>query len=117
MDHLVLDIGGQVGALAIYVPAERDGDEIEISPAGSAPGSLGGPASPGGPDAPGPPGPPGQRGRTHNVVRPRLAGPALRYAAVFPSLAEGEYTVWRDTATAAGTVTVYGGRVAEYHLD
>jgi hypothetical protein len=102
MDHLVLDIGGQVGALAIYVPAERDGHEIEISPAASAPGGPGGP---------------GQRGRTHNVVRPRLAGPALRYAAVFPSLAAGEYTVWRDTATAAGTVTVHGGRVAEYHLD
>jgi hypothetical protein len=27
-----------------------------------------------------------------------------------------EYTVWRDTATAAGTVTVLGGRVTEFRL-
>jgi hypothetical protein len=102
MDHLVLEIGGQVGALAIYAPADRDGHEIEISPAGSAPGA---------------PGQHGQRGRTHNVVRPRLAGLAIRYAAVFPSLDAGEYTVWRDASAAAGTVTVHGGRVAEFHLD
>ena len=53
----------------------------------------------------------------HNVVRPRLTGPPTVHAAVFPGLTAGEYTVWRDAATAAGTVTVLGGLVTEFHLD
>jgi hypothetical protein len=89
-DNLVLDIGGAVGALAIYAPAGRSGHEIEISPAGY------------------------DEHRTHNVVRPRKTGPAARYAAVFPGLRAGEYTVWRDATTPAGTVTIHGGSVAEF---
>jgi len=90
--HLVLDIGGDVGALAIDTGPGRDGTEIEISPAGS-------------------------QQRVHNVVRRRPAGPVTRYAAVFPALAAGEYTVWRNDAAPAGTVEVHGGRVAEFRLD
>ena len=91
MDHLVLDIGGDVGALAIYALAGLDGREVEISPAGSG-------------------------RRVHNVVRPRLTGPPTVYVAVFPGLTAGKYTVWRDAATAAGTATVLGGRVTEFRL-
>jgi hypothetical protein len=90
MDHLVLDIGGDTGALAIYAPAGCSGHEIEISPAGD------------------------HRDRTHNVVRVRKTGPATSYAAVFPGLRAGEYTVWRDATTPAGTVTIHGGSVAEF---
>ena len=53
----------------------------------------------------------------HNVVRRRPSGPVIRYAAIFPAMAAGEYTVWRDAAAPAGTVVIHGGRVAEFRLD
>jgi len=90
-DNLVLDIGGDTGALVIHAPADRDQAEIEISPAGS--------------DA-----------RSHNVVRARAAGGGTRYAAVFPALPAGDYVVWQDAAAAAGTITVHGGQVASFRL-
>ncbi|MGH3167686.1 MAG: hypothetical protein ACRDN0_17580, partial [Trebonia sp.] len=67
-DYLILDIGCDIGALAIYAPPGDAGREIEISPVSGPPH------------------------RTHNVVRPRHAGHATRYAAVFPSLPAGPYT-------------------------
>ena len=91
-DTLLLDIGGDTGALAIYANADRDGTEIEISPVHDG------------------------HARTHNVVRARQAGPAVRYAAVFPALPAGDYTVWSDAVTPAGAVCVDGGRVAEFRL-
>ena len=91
-DNLILDIGAGVGALAIYTAADRDGTEIEISPAGD------------------------HRTRSHNVVHPRTTRSAIRYAAVFPALAAGGYTVWRDETTPAGTITVHGGEVTQFHL-
>jgi hypothetical protein len=91
-DHLVLDIGGDTGALAIYAPPARAGREIEISPVSGPPR------------------------RTHNVVRPRRTGHGTRYAAVFPSLAAGSYTVWADDTTPAGTVTILGGQIAQFQL-
>jgi hypothetical protein len=90
-DNLVLDIGGDTGALVIYAPANRDQAEIEISPAGS--------------DA-----------RSHNVVRARAAGGGTRYAAVFPALPAGDYVVWQDAAAAAGTITIHGGQVTSFRL-
>jgi hypothetical protein len=91
-DNLVLDIGADVGALAIYTAADRDGAEIEISPAGD------------------------HQARSHNVVHPRTTRSGVRYAAVFPALAAGDYTVWRDEATPAGTITIHGGNVTQFHL-
>ena len=35
-----------------------------------------------------------------------------RYAAVYPSLPAGLYTVWRDERSPAATVTVAGGQVS-----
>jgi hypothetical protein len=89
---LVLDIGGQTGALAIYAGVDRDGTEIEVSPAGA------------------------DRARAHNVVRPRQAGKSACHAAVFPALPAGDYTVWNDADTRAGTVTIKGGHVTEFRL-
>jgi hypothetical protein len=88
--YAVLDIGGDIGALVLYGPAELRGVEIEISRAGAA--------------------------RTHSLVRERrIAGGAPAYAAVYPGLAAGDYTIWRDADTPAGTVVVNGGQVAGFH--
>jgi hypothetical protein len=87
---VVLDIGGNAGALIIYTPGEMDGAEIEVS-------------------ARHPPGPP-----THALVRERRAAGGC-HAAVYPALPAGDYTIWRDRLTPAGAVTVRGGAVTRYH--
>jgi hypothetical protein len=122
-DNLVLDIGGDTGALIIHTAAHRDQAEIEISPAGpgrararNAPGTD---SVPGTGNVPRTGNVPGTDNvpRTHNVVRRREAAGGVRYAAVFPSVAAGDYVVWRDDDTPAGTVTVRGGAVASFRFD
>jgi hypothetical protein len=93
VDNLILDIGADTGALIIHAAADRDQAEIEISPAGS------------------------EQARAHNIVRRREAVSGPVYAAVFPALTAGDYVVWRDSASPAGTVVVRGGRVASFRLD
>ncbi len=85
---VVLDLGPGVGALVLHAPPELDGREIEISPAGGAP----------------------QR-RTHSQVRARKVGSGTQYAAVYPQLAAGDYTIWADDRTAVAAVTITGGQV------
>ena len=72
---VIMELGADVGALILYTPAEMDGEEIEISC--DEPGELG-------------------SGRTHSQVRPRHMPGETRYAAVYPGLPAGRYTVWRD---------------------
>ena len=48
------------------------------------------------------------------MVRERGTAAGKSYAAVYPGLAVGAYTVWRDHDTPAGTVTIDGGRVTRY---
>jgi hypothetical protein len=84
---VVLELGPGVGALVLHTPQELDGREIEISPAG-------------------PPGP-----RTHSQVRPRHTAGGTQYAAVYPQLASGDYTIWKDDRTPASTVTINSGQV------
>jgi hypothetical protein len=89
---VALDVGSGRGALIIY-PDERYRDrEIEISYAV------------------------GDGRRVHTGVHERStdAGPVL--TAIFGSLPAGEYVVWEDETTAAATVTVLDGKVAELHL-
>ena len=93
VDNLILDIGADTGALIIHAAADRDQAEVEISPAGR------------------------EHARSHNLVRRREAVSGAVYAAVFPALAAGDYVVWRDADTAAGTVVVHGGRVASFRLN
>jgi len=90
---VVLDLGPGVGALILNTPPQLSGHEIEISQAGL----------------------PGAR-RTHSQVRKRQAGGRTGYAAVYPDLAAGRYTIWRDEVTAIGTVEVTGGSVAVFDL-
>jgi hypothetical protein len=83
---VVLNIGGDIGALILYAPAAMDGQEIEISrrPGGS---------------------------RRHTVVRHRDTSAADDYAAVYPDLPAGDYTVWLDDRNQAMTTTITGGSV------
>lgn len=85
---VLLDIGADTGALILHAPAELNGVEIEISPNGV-----------------------GDAARTHSRVRERRVGATVRYAAVYPGVPSGTYTVWRDEVTPATTVTVTGGSV------
>ena len=90
-DSLVLDIGGDIGALVIHADAALAETEIEISPAGR-------------PDTK----------RTHNVVHARHNRNGIRYSAVFPDVPAGDYVIWRDATTQDTTVTVRGGQVTEF---
>ena len=85
---VVLEIGPGIGALILYTPAEMDGEEIEIS-CDDEPGAR----------------------RTHSQVRPRHMPTVTTYAAVYPGLRAGQYTIWRDEHSPAATVTVAGGQV------
>lgn len=93
MDTLVLDIGGDVGALVLVAGPDLAEQEIEISPGTDA-------ATP----------------RSHNVVHARQGAGEVAYTAVFPSVPAGGYTVWHRDGTPHAMVTVNGGQVTEHHL-
>ncbi|MGA8115518.1 MAG: phospholipase [Actinocatenispora sp.] len=88
---VVLDIGGDIGALVVHTDATELGREIEISDATR-------------PEAP----------RTHSAVRERIIGARSSHCAVYPQVPAGRYLLWDDADTPAGEVTVTGGRVTEY---
>lgn len=91
---VVLDIGGEVGAAAIYVPASLAGDEIEIR----------------GVDEP-------WRGK-HVAVRERVLPDRTVWAALFPALNQGRYEIRvkeGDPAGPTGSVDVSGGHVTVQH--
>jgi hypothetical protein len=85
---VVLELGPGAGALVLHTAAAQDGDEIEISLADAA----------------------GRR--THSMVRPRHVAGTTVYAAVYPDLPPGDYTIWAGPAAvasarvAAGAVTM-----------
>ena len=88
---VVLELGADVGALILVTPAELDGREIEIS-RDAAPGAR----------------------RTHSRVRPRHMAAGARYAAVYPDVPAGTYTIWADEHHPAGRVVIAGGRVTSW---
>jgi hypothetical protein len=88
---VVLQLGGNIGALILEAGPERLGAEIEISPVGGCP-------------------------RTHSMVRERLVAPRPRHDAVYPDLPAGHYTVWRDAETPAATVEIRGGEITWHTL-
>jgi hypothetical protein len=93
---VVLELGAGVGALVLFTPAELDGREIEISPEVAVTSR-----------------------RTHSMVRPRHMGTVTKYAAVYPDLAAGTYTIWAGRHGAsqhgpAGRVVITGGRVTNW---
>jgi len=91
MDSLVLDIGGTVGALVITTGPDLAEEEIEISP-GLDPTAH----------------------REHNVVHARRnRDVVMAYAAVFPAVQAGEYTVWNLDGSPYTVITVHGGQVTQ----
>jgi hypothetical protein len=89
---VVLDIGDGVGALVVRMPASLAGTEIEICPAGEDHAA---------------------RTRSHVAVIGRPAASGTAHTAVFPSLLEGRYELYRkpDGPTQL-TVDVVGGEVS-----
>jgi hypothetical protein len=85
---VVMELGADIGALVVYTPAGLNGREIEISRD----------------DDPGAP-------RTHSRVRPRHMTTVIRYAAVYPSLRAGQYTIWSDDENPAAVASIAGGQV------
>jgi hypothetical protein len=84
-----VDIGGDIGVLVVYVNSALLGGEIEISLRGST-----GPM-------------------THAVVRERRLPQGSRFAAVFPGLRSGEYTLHPFGSKPARDVTVTASKVNE----
>jgi len=88
---VVLNIGGDIGALIVHTPGSLHGHEIEVSPVAD-------PAA-----------------RTHAAVRARYVRGGVTWCVVLDRLPAGRYVVWRDPHTAQAEVEVAGGAVAEYH--
>jgi hypothetical protein len=84
----VLDIGGEVGALLLFMPADLAGAEIELQPLAGGP-------------------------RTHTGVHARRVGDAVVHAALYPALAAGSYAVLLPGDPDRLTVLIEGGRVTE----
>jgi len=86
---VMVDVGPGAGALVIYTGDELRGQEIEISPAGHD----------------------SQRVHT-DVLRRKTAGGHV-CAAVFGSLAEGDYRIWHESRPGPVEVRIVGGQVTE----
>jgi len=88
-EAVVLELGGDLGALVVYTDASLLHTEIEISADGD------------------------DHGRSHKDVLERVVAGRSLYAAVFDNVPAGEYTLWhRDEACARG-VAVAGGEIEE----
>lgn len=85
----MVDVGPGAGALVIYTRDELRGQEIEISPLGS------------------------DSTRAHTDVLRRTTAAGHVYAAVFGSLAEGEYRLWHHSLPGPQKVHVAGNQVTE----
>ena len=86
---VVLDIGGDVGALMLRTPPDLNGIEIDLDPD----------------DATLP--------HTHSAVRERQLTNGVSYAAVYPSLNAGLYTI----EGSGQRVLINGGRVTEIDFE
>jgi hypothetical protein len=82
---VVLDIGGDIGALVVRAPAELDGVELDLFPAGCGVACM------------------------HSAVRRRDVLGGSLFAAVYPCVPAGEYTL----AGLQGPVRIDGGAVTE----
>jgi hypothetical protein len=85
---VLLEIGGDIGALVVHTTEALLGTEVQVSPATAG------------------------RNRVHAVVHERQAGGRRVFAAVFPSLGQGDYVVW-DGQRRLARVRVIGGKVTE----
>ena len=88
-EHVVLDIGDDVGALVLHTPRTYHGREIEVSPLGR------------------------DGRRIHAAVLERSAMGQTMFAAVYAELQAGMYRIWGDDPRLPNEVTISAGAVAE----
>ncbi|HMG40227.1 MAG TPA: hypothetical protein VK611_02825 [Acidimicrobiales bacterium] len=91
----VLDIGGDVGALVVYLPELTASGELDVQPSGRP------------------------EGRFHTGVHHRLFGASgadKAWVAIFPEMTEGTYELLDDDGTRLAEVAVAGGEVQELDL-
>ena len=86
---VVMEVGGDIGALVVYAPDALAGLEIELARRGD------------------------DHQFVHTEVRERRLPDGTIYAAVFPTVPSGEYTLLPVAALPARDVEVEGGRVSE----
>ena len=91
-DALVLDIGGDVGALILYADEDLIGREIDITPAGEH-----------------------HHHGVHTAIRRRRAADRDTVCGVYPELKEGAYTVWGLDGSPIAHLRIEGGSVREYN--
>ncbi len=89
---VLIDVGGDAGALVIYADEALLGREVEIARTGEA-------------------------SRVHADVLERSVASGSVFAAVFPSLAEGDYDIWLGGQSRAGTARIVAGDVTRVDLD
>ena len=109
---VMLDIGGDIGALILHTGPDLHLAEIELSRVDGADANPH-PHAHGDQTHDHPHGHTHAGGRTHVAVRERRGPSGIRYAAIYPALREGEYTVYDTTGAPRDTVTIVGGRIAE----
>jgi hypothetical protein len=90
-DALVLDIGGEIGALILYADESCLGWEIDLTPAGVS-----------------------RSHHVHTMIRRRRACDREFIAGVYPELVEGTYTIWGVDDHPLGDVMITGGHVSEF---
>jgi hypothetical protein len=88
----VLDIGGEVGALVVYLADQTATGELEACPTSD-------------PDH-----------RFHTGVHSRSFGEAAAWVAIFPEVVEGTYHLLDDAGSPMATVAVTGGNVEQLDL-
>ena len=88
---VVLDIGGDVGALVVHTCVSLCGFEIELARRGEPTAFV------------------------HTEVRERVLPDGAAYAGVFPAVAAGEYTLLGVDGHPSCDVTIASGRVTEIH--
>jgi hypothetical protein len=88
-EHVVLELGDELGALIIHTDPDLLGVEVEISPAAD--------------DA----------SRTHKEVLERLSAAGSNYVLVFDGVVDGVYSLWIDGRARSRGVRVRGGEIAE----
>lgn len=90
-EAVVLDLGGEIGALILHTDAGMLGAEVEISATGQ------------------------DDRRSHKDVLEREINGHPAYTAVFDKIREGAYTLWVDDVACERDVIVTGGAIAEVH--
>jgi hypothetical protein len=89
---VLMEVGGDIGALVLYTERALDGSEIDLFAAGS------------------------DRPFVHSAVRARHLVDGTLHAAVYPGVPAGDYVIAAHGSVGPIPVTIAGGRVTEVPL-